>query len=152
VFTNLAGLKKSVITKSEFSAEFSAKSTGFNGNWPISKLGTPPVPSILKKKIYCFREFLLTLRPCPCTYDLHISLHPPNPPRRRPIHFKSHRAGVKSAATMEVGDLNKVWEIRALKTKPEAAAAREVLDRVARQVQPIMRRHKWRVKVLSEFS
>jgi DNA-dependent metalloprotease WSS1 len=53
---------------------------------------------------------------------------------------------------MEVGDLNKVWEIRALKTKPEAAAAREVLDRVARQVQPIMRRHKWRVKVLSEFS
>jgi hypothetical protein len=50
VFTNLAGLKKSVITKSEFSAEFSAKSTGFNGNWPISKLGTPPVPSILKKK------------------------------------------------------------------------------------------------------
>ncbi|TVU12244.1 hypothetical protein EJB05_45877, partial [Eragrostis curvula] len=53
---------------------------------------------------------------------------------------------------MEVGDLHKVWEIRALKTKPEAAAARALLDRVARQVQPIMRRHKWRVKVLSEFS
>jgi DNA-dependent metalloprotease WSS1 len=53
---------------------------------------------------------------------------------------------------MEVGDLNKVWEVRALKTKPEAAFARELLDRVARQVQPIMRRHKWRVKVLSEFS
>ncbi|KAK3128589.1 hypothetical protein QOZ80_6BG0463790 [Eleusine coracana subsp. coracana] len=53
---------------------------------------------------------------------------------------------------MEVGDLHKVWEVRALKTKPEATAAREILDRVARQVQPIMRRHKWRVKVLSEFS
>jgi DNA-dependent metalloprotease WSS1 len=59
---------------------------------------------------------------------------------------------VKPAAAMEVGDLNKVWEVRALKTKPEAAFARELLDRVARQVQPIMRRHKWRVKVLSEFS
>jgi hypothetical protein len=53
---------------------------------------------------------------------------------------------------MEVGDLHKVWEVRALKTKPDAAAARATLDRVARQVQPIMRRHKWRVKVLSEFS
>lgn len=53
---------------------------------------------------------------------------------------------------MEVGDLHKVWEVRALKTKPDASAARATLDRVARQVQPIMRRHKWRVKVLSEFS
>ena len=42
---------------------------------------------------------------------------------------------------MEVGDLQKVWEVRALKTKPDAAAARATLDRVARQVQPIMRRH-----------
>jgi DNA-dependent metalloprotease WSS1 len=53
---------------------------------------------------------------------------------------------------MEVGDLHKVWEVRALKIKPDATAARATLDRVARQVQPIMRRHKWRVKVLSEFS
>ncbi|KAF7055895.1 hypothetical protein CFC21_063369 [Triticum aestivum] len=53
---------------------------------------------------------------------------------------------------MEVGDLHKVWEIRALKRKPEEPAARALLNRVAKQVQPIMRRRKWRVKVLSEFS
>uniref|UniRef100_A0A0D3GDP4 WLM domain-containing protein n=1 Tax=Oryza barthii TaxID=65489 RepID=A0A0D3GDP4_9ORYZ len=53
---------------------------------------------------------------------------------------------------MEVGDLHKVWEIRALKRKPDEPAARALLDRVAKQVQPIMRRRKWRVKVLSEFS
>ncbi|CAN6172852.1 unnamed protein product [Urochloa humidicola] len=53
---------------------------------------------------------------------------------------------------MEVGDLHKVWDVRELKRKPDAAAARALLDRIAKQVQPIMRRHKWRVKVLSEFS
>lgn len=53
---------------------------------------------------------------------------------------------------MEVGDLHKVWEIRTLKRKPEEPAARALLDRIAKQVQPIMRRRKWRVKVLSEFS
>ncbi|KAG0549506.1 hypothetical protein BDA96_01G262000 [Sorghum bicolor] len=34
---------------------------------------------------------------------------------------------------MGVGDLHKVWEVRALKTKPDAAAAWATLDRVARQ-------------------
>lgn len=53
---------------------------------------------------------------------------------------------------MEVGDLHKVWEIRALKRKPDEPAARALLDRIAKQIQPIMRRRKWRVKVLSEFS
>ncbi|CAM0913191.1 unnamed protein product [Alopecurus aequalis] len=53
---------------------------------------------------------------------------------------------------MEVGDLHKVWEIRALKRKPDESSARALLDRIAKQVQPIMRRRKWRVKVLSEFS
>jgi len=53
---------------------------------------------------------------------------------------------------MEVGDLHKVWEVRELKRKPDAPAARALLDRIAKQVQPIMRRRKWRVKVLSEFS
>lgn len=85
-------------------------------------------------------------------YKRRPRLHPPTRSTAASIHFKSRRAGVKSAAAMELGNLHKVWEIRALKTKPEAAAARELLDRVARQVQPIMRRHKWRVKVLSEFS
>jgi len=53
------------------------------------------------------------------------------------------RVGLASigGAAMGVGDLHKVWEVRALKTKPDAAAAWATLDRVARQVQPIMRRH-----------
>ncbi|KAJ3695384.1 hypothetical protein LUZ60_000761 [Juncus effusus] len=51
---------------------------------------------------------------------------------------------------MEVSDLNKVWETKALK-KPGEEEARAVLDKIAKQVQPIMRRRKWRVKRLSEF-
>ncbi|PON94046.1 WLM domain containing protein [Trema orientale] len=49
-----------------------------------------------------------------------------------------------------VGDLNKVWETKALK-KPGEDEARRILEKVAKQVQPIMRKHKWRVKLLSEF-
>ncbi|KAK7256975.1 hypothetical protein RIF29_30620 [Crotalaria pallida] len=52
---------------------------------------------------------------------------------------------------MNVGDLNKVWEIKALKRKPNEEQAKKVLEKIAKQVQPIMRKHKWRVKVLSEF-
>lgn len=51
---------------------------------------------------------------------------------------------------MDVGDLNKVWEIKALKKAGEKEA-KEILERIAKQVQPIMHRHKWRVKILSEF-
>ncbi|XP_072980869.1 DNA-dependent metalloprotease WSS1 [Typha angustifolia] len=51
---------------------------------------------------------------------------------------------------MDLGDLNKVWEIKPLK-KPGEEDSRAMLDRVAKQVQPIMRRRKWRVKILSEF-
>lgn len=50
-----------------------------------------------------------------------------------------------------MGDLNKVWEIRALKRKPRHDEAKQMLERIANQVQPIMRKHNWRVKVLSEF-
>ncbi|KAE9598529.1 hypothetical protein Lal_00021060 [Lupinus albus] len=52
---------------------------------------------------------------------------------------------------MNVGDLNKVWEIKALKRKPGEDEATKMLDKIAKQVQPIMRKHKWRVKLLSEF-
>ncbi|WVY95151.1 hypothetical protein V8G54_034239 [Vigna mungo] len=52
---------------------------------------------------------------------------------------------------MNVGDLNKVWEIRALKRKPATEEATKMLEKIAKQVQPIMRKHKWRVKLLSEF-
>ncbi|KAL8505439.1 hypothetical protein ACS0TY_016616 [Phlomoides rotata] len=52
---------------------------------------------------------------------------------------------------MNLGDLHKIWEIKTLKRKPKEEEARKILDRVAKQVQPIMRKHKWRVKVLSEF-
>ncbi|KAM6579353.1 hypothetical protein CsatA_003127 [Cannabis sativa] len=51
---------------------------------------------------------------------------------------------------MNVGDLHKVWEIKALK-KPGEEEARKILENVAKQVQPIMRNHKWRVKLLTEF-
>ncbi|KAJ4828679.1 hypothetical protein Tsubulata_022613 [Turnera subulata] len=52
---------------------------------------------------------------------------------------------------MNSGDLHKVWEIKALKRKPGHEEAQKMLDKIALQVQPIMRKHKWRVKVLSEF-
>lgn len=52
---------------------------------------------------------------------------------------------------MNTGDLNKVWEIKALKKKVGEDEARKILEKVAKQVQPIMRKHKWRVKILSEF-
>ncbi|XP_059666546.1 uncharacterized protein LOC132312267 [Cornus florida] len=52
---------------------------------------------------------------------------------------------------MNSGDLHKVWEIKALKKKDGEDEAKKFLERIANQVQPIMRKHKWRVKVLSEF-
>ncbi|KAK2386980.1 zinc ion binding protein [Trifolium repens] len=52
---------------------------------------------------------------------------------------------------MNSDDQYKVWEIRALKSRPEAEQAHKMLEKIAKQVQPIMRKHKWRVKVLSEF-
>ncbi|KAI4307884.1 hypothetical protein L6164_031013 [Bauhinia variegata] len=52
---------------------------------------------------------------------------------------------------MNLGDINKVWEIKALKRKPGEEEARKMLEKIAKQVQPIMRKHKWRVKLLSEF-
>lgn len=51
---------------------------------------------------------------------------------------------------MDLNDLNKVWEIKPLK-KPREDEARDILEKVARQVQPIMRKRKWKVKILSEF-
>ncbi|KAI3510260.1 hypothetical protein L1887_25793 [Cichorium endivia] len=52
---------------------------------------------------------------------------------------------------MNVNDLHKVWEIRTLKKKVGGDEARRFLEKIAKQVQPIMRKHKWRVKVLSEM-
>ncbi|PIA43357.1 hypothetical protein AQUCO_01900024v1 [Aquilegia coerulea] len=51
---------------------------------------------------------------------------------------------------MNTGDLNKVFEIKPLK-KPGEDEARKILDKIAKQVQPIMKKRKWRVKLLSEF-
>ncbi|KAK9689464.1 hypothetical protein RND81_09G060900 [Saponaria officinalis] len=50
-----------------------------------------------------------------------------------------------------MGDLHKVWEIKVLKKKALQDEARKILERIAKQVQPIMRKHNWRVKVLSEM-
>ncbi|KAI3427631.1 uncharacterized protein J3R85_009314 [Psidium guajava] len=52
---------------------------------------------------------------------------------------------------MNQGDLHRVWEIKALKRKPAEDEARKILERIAHQVQPIMRKRQWRVKLLSEF-
>ncbi|XP_008229369.1 PREDICTED: DNA-dependent metalloprotease WSS1-like [Prunus mume] len=51
---------------------------------------------------------------------------------------------------MDLNDLNKVWEIKPLKKIGEEDA-REILEKVAKQVQPIMRKHNWKVRILSEF-
>ncbi|PSS18168.1 DNA-dependent metalloprotease [Actinidia chinensis var. chinensis] len=51
---------------------------------------------------------------------------------------------------MELNDLNKVWEIKTLR-KLRESEAREILQNVAKQVQPIMHKRKWKVKILSEF-
>ncbi|CAF1712907.1 uncharacterized protein LOC106354105 [Brassica napus] len=61
------------------------------------------------------------------------------------------REGLNLRAGMNLGELNKVWEIKALKKKPREEEARKILEKVANQVQPIMTRRKWRVKLLSEF-
>ncbi|KAK9084634.1 hypothetical protein Sjap_025045 [Stephania japonica] len=52
---------------------------------------------------------------------------------------------------MDLGNLNKVWEVKSLKRKPGEDEARKFLEKIAKQVQPIMQKHKWRVKLLSEF-
>ncbi|XP_020232277.1 DNA-dependent metalloprotease WSS1 isoform X1 [Cajanus cajan] len=51
---------------------------------------------------------------------------------------------------MDLNDLNKVWEIKPLKRIGEDEAGK-ILEKVAKQVQPIMRKRKWKVNVLSEF-
>ncbi|CAA6662303.1 unnamed protein product [Spirodela intermedia] len=51
---------------------------------------------------------------------------------------------------MDLGDLNKVWEVRPLKM-PGEDEARRMLEKVAKQVQPIMRKRGWKVPILSEF-
>ncbi|XP_054779619.1 DNA-dependent metalloprotease WSS1-like isoform X2 [Prosopis cineraria] len=51
---------------------------------------------------------------------------------------------------MDLNDLNKVWEIKPLKRIGEDEA-RRILEKIAKQVQPIMRKRKWKVKILSEF-
>ncbi|XP_071731977.1 DNA-dependent metalloprotease WSS1-like [Rutidosis leptorrhynchoides] len=51
---------------------------------------------------------------------------------------------------MDLNDLNKVWEVKPLKMVREDEA-RQILEKVAKQVQPIMKKRKWKVKILSEF-
>ncbi|XP_044496070.1 DNA-dependent metalloprotease WSS1-like [Mangifera indica] len=51
---------------------------------------------------------------------------------------------------MDLNDLNKVWEIKPL-NKIGEDEARKILEKVAKQVQPIMGKRKWKVKILSEF-
>ncbi|PWA86194.1 WLM-like protein [Artemisia annua] len=52
---------------------------------------------------------------------------------------------------MDLNDLNKVWETKPLNNKVRQDEAKQILEKVAKQVQPIMRKRKWKVKLLSEF-
>eukprot|EP01052_Picozoa_sp_SAG31_P008469 SAG31_NODE_429_length_15801_cov_6.878551_8_plen_545_part_00 len=45
----------------------------------------------------------------------------------------------------------KVGEVKVLEKMPQAAEARQTLDKIAWQVEPIMRKHRWQVPVLREF-
>ncbi|KAG6685911.1 hypothetical protein I3843_12G135700 [Carya illinoinensis] len=71
-----------------------------------------------------------------------------HPGFHRPLQLRGLQNSVSRA--MNLDDLNKVWDIKTLK-KPGEDEARKILERIAKQVQPIMRKHKWRIKVLSEF-
>ncbi|OAE27214.1 hypothetical protein AXG93_4332s1110 [Marchantia polymorpha subsp. ruderalis] len=53
-------------------------------------------------------------------------------------------------ASIEGGYLCKVWEIKTLGLVKDAEA-RKLLEDVAKQVEPIMRKRKWKVPLLSEF-
>ena len=53
-------------------------------------------------------------------------------------------------ASINSGYLDKVWEIRTL-GKTRDAEAKKMLEDVAKLVEPIMRKRKWQVKLLSEF-
>nr|GEW99941.1 DNA-dependent metalloprotease WSS1-like [Tanacetum cinerariifolium] len=53
--------------------------------------------------------------------------------------------------SMDLNDLNKVWEIKPLNNKVRQDEAKLILEKVAKQVQPIMRNRKWKVNLLSEF-
>lgn len=52
--------------------------------------------------------------------------------------------------SMDLNDLNKVWEVKPLK-KVRENEAKEILEKVAKQVQPIMRKRRWKVQILYEF-
>ncbi|KAH7387621.1 hypothetical protein KP509_16G033200 [Ceratopteris richardii] len=52
--------------------------------------------------------------------------------------------------SIESGDLAKVWEVKTL-GRPGEVEACSLLNNIAKQVQPIMRKRKWRVMLLSEF-
>jgi len=51
---------------------------------------------------------------------------------------------------MDFSDVNKVWEIKSLNRIGEDEA-RKILEKVAKQVQPIMADRRWKVQLLSEF-
>ena len=52
---------------------------------------------------------------------------------------------------MEPEDPYQVWEYRELTREANREEARSMLERVCKQVQPLMRRRRWRVKRVREF-
>ena len=51
---------------------------------------------------------------------------------------------------MDLNDLNKDWDVEPLKDKIRENYARIFLHKIPKQIQPIMRKHHWKVKILSE--
>jgi len=51
---------------------------------------------------------------------------------------------------MDFSEVNKVWEIKSLNRIGEDEAGK-ILEKVAKQVQPIMADRRWKVVLLSEF-
>ena len=54
--------------------------------------------------------------------------------------------------TNEPEDSYKVWEFKELVRQKNSNEARAILERVTKQVQPLMKRRQWRVKLVREVS
>jgi len=54
-------------------------------------------------------------------------------------------------SSSSVDSLNKVWDVQALKHMPQSDVALDMLNRLVKATDHILRGRKWKVKVLREF-
>lgn len=76
-----------------------------------------------------------------------------SPRRRRPgrNRLPSPQRPQTMAREHNLQDFNNIWECKALANFPQSSVAKLMLERVAKQVEPICISRKWRVKLLQEF-